>query len=133
MLNKLCGDKIKKLARILSLIMNEEDSFEEKREKLNELVLEKGNLEMKRFFNLDTQVYREGALTRKTKELLGLVASIVLRCDDCIEYHMRRCHEEGVSDEEMNEALSIALVVGGSITIPHIRELFDKWQGLKEG
>ncbi len=112
--------------------MSEEESFEEKRERLNELVLEKGNLHIKRFFNLDTQVYEDGALDKKTKELLGLIASMVLRCDDCIEYHLIRCDEEGVSDEEMMEALSVGLVVGGSITIPHLREIVEKWVALKE-
>ncbi|MBS3782375.1 MAG: carboxymuconolactone decarboxylase family protein [Candidatus Thermoplasmatota archaeon] len=112
--------------------MIEKESFEEKRERLNELVMEKGNLQMKRFFNLDMQVYEEGALSKKNKELLGLVASLVLKCDDCVEYHLNRCSEEGVSDEEMMEALSIGLVVGGSITIPHLREAVEKWTKLEE-
>lgn len=99
---------------------------------MNELVMEKGNLQMKRFFNLDTQVYEDGALSKKNKEMLGLVASLVLKCDDCVEYHLNRCHEEGVSDEEMMEALSIGLVVGGSITIPHLREAVEKWVELEE-
>ncbi|MFO7791676.1 MAG: carboxymuconolactone decarboxylase family protein [Candidatus Saliniplasma sp.] len=101
--------------------------FEEERERLNELVLEEGTLEIKRFFNLDTKVYEEGALSKKTKELIGLISSLVLRCDDCIEYHLNRCYEEDVSDEEIQEALSIGLVVGGSITIPHLRKAVDKW------
>ncbi|MFP4141958.1 MAG: carboxymuconolactone decarboxylase family protein [Thermoplasmata archaeon] len=112
--------------------MTEKESFEEKRERLNELVMEKGNLQMKRFFNLDTQVYEDGALSKKNKEMLGLVASLVLKCDDCVEYHLNRCHEEGLSDEEMMEALSIGLVVGGSITIPHLREAVEKWVELEE-
>ncbi|MEF8831965.1 MAG: carboxymuconolactone decarboxylase family protein [Candidatus Thermoplasmatota archaeon] len=112
--------------------MAEKESFEEKRERLNELVMEKGNLQMKRFFNLDTQVYEEGALSKKNKELLGLVASLVLKCDDCVEYHLNRCSEEGTSDEEVMEALSIGLVVGGSITIPHLREAVEKWAELQE-
>ncbi len=101
--------------------------FEEERERLNELVLEEGTLETKRFFNLDTNVYKEGALSKKTKELIGLISSLVLRCDDCIEYHLNRCYEVEVSDEEIQEALSIGLVVGGSITIPHLRKAVDKW------
>jgi len=109
-----------------------EESFEEKRERLNELVLEKGNLHIKRFFNLDTQVYEDGALSKRNKEILGLVASLVLKCDDCIEYHLSRCREEGVTDEEMMEALSVGLVVGGSITIPHLREAVEKWIKLQE-
>ncbi len=105
--------------------------FEEERDRLNELVLEEGTLETKRFFNLDTNVYEEGALSRKTKELIGLISSLVLRCDDCIEYHLNRCYEEDVSDEEIQEALSIGLVVGGSITIPHLREAVDKWVDMR--
>ena len=91
------------------------------RERMNERILEAGNLEIKRFFALDSRVYDEGALPTKTKELLGLVASTVLRCDDCITYHVVRCKEEGVTDDEIFECLSVALVVGGSITIPHLR------------
>lgn len=91
------------------------------RERMNTRILEAGNLEIKRFFALDGRVYEEGALSTKTKELLGLVASTVLRCDDCITYHVVRCKEEGVTDEEIFECLSVALVVGGSITIPHLR------------
>jgi AhpD family alkylhydroperoxidase len=91
------------------------------RERMNERILEAGNLEIRRFFALDSRVYDEGALPTRTKELLGLAASLVLRCDDCITYHVVRCREEGVTDEEIFETLSIALVVGGSITIPHLR------------
>ncbi len=112
--------------------MKEEESFEERRERLNELVKENGNLEIKRFFNLDNRIYKEGALSKKTKELLGLVASLTLRCDGCIEYHINECYKEEVTDEEMMEALSIGLVVGGSITIPHLRSAVEKWIELKE-
>ena len=91
------------------------------RERMNTRILEAGNLEIKRFFALDSRVYDDGALPTRTKELLGLVASTVLRCDDCITYHVVRCKEEGISDEEIFECLSVALVVGGSITIPHLR------------
>lgn len=112
--------------------MNQEEDFEEERERLNQLVLENADTTTKRFFSLDKQVYREGALPVETKELMGLVASLVLRCDDCIEYHLNRCHEEDVSDEELKEALSIGLVVGGSITIPHLRKVYDRWMDLKE-
>jgi len=112
--------------------MTEKENFEKKKERLNELVMDQGNLQMKRFFNLDTQVYESGALSKKNKELLGLVASLVLKCDDCIEYHLNRCREEGVTDEEMMEALSIGLVVGGSITIPHLREAVGKWAEMQE-
>ncbi|MGC8838628.1 MAG: carboxymuconolactone decarboxylase family protein [Anaerolineae bacterium] len=108
-------------------------AFQAERERLNDLVMRYAGRDIKRFYNLDTQVYREGALPRKTKELLGLVASLVLRCDDCVKYHIGRCHEEGVTDEELEEALAIALVVGGSITIPHLRRAFEAWDDLKGG
>jgi len=108
------------------------DEFRTERTELTELTLEKANLEIKRFFSLDTQAYREGALRVQTKEMLGLVASMVLRCDDCIFYHLDRCHEEGVSTEELQEAMSIALVVGGSIVIPHLRRAVRAWEELQE-
>ncbi|MFO7893444.1 MAG: carboxymuconolactone decarboxylase family protein [Longimicrobiales bacterium] len=88
---------------------------------MNDRILESGNLEIKRFFALDTRAYDDGALDTRTKELLGLVASMVLRCDDCITYHLARCVEEDLSDEELFDTFSIALVVGGSIVIPHLR------------
>ncbi|HET9986030.1 MAG TPA: carboxymuconolactone decarboxylase family protein [Longimicrobiales bacterium] len=91
------------------------------RERMNERILAADNLEIRRFFALDSRVYDDGALPTRTKELLGLVASLVLRCDDCISYHIVRCVEEGVSDPEFYEALSVGLVVGGSIVIPHLR------------
>ena len=95
------------------------------RERMNARILEAGNLEIKRFFALDTRSYEPGALDAKTKELLGLVASLVLRCDDCVTYHMVRCKEEGVADPEFFEALNVGLVVGGSIVIPHLRRAVD--------
>jgi AhpD family alkylhydroperoxidase len=85
----------------------------------------------KRFYSLDSQAYREGALSVKVKEMLGLVASFVLRCDDCIKYHIIRCFEEGVSDEELEEALFVGLMVGGTITIPHQRRALQAWDELK--
>ncbi len=111
--------------------MGKIEEFQRERERLNNLVLSRGNLEIKRFFSLDSQVYREGAIPVKYKEMLGLVASLVLRCDDCIMYHIIRCHQEGVSQEEFNEAMAIALVVGGSITIPHLRRAYDAWEELQ--
>ena len=99
--------------------------FKQYREKMNEKILSRGNLGIKRFFNLDTQAYNDGALPRKTKELLGLVASLVLRCDDCVTYHIIQCVEAKVSDEEFFEAFNIGLIVGGSITIPHLRYAVD--------
>ncbi len=95
--------------------------FREFREKMNERILASDNLDIKRFFALDARAYDEGALPAKTKELLGLVASLVLRCDDCITYHLVRCREEGTTRAEFLEALNVGLVVGGSITIPHLR------------
>ena len=108
------------------------ETFQKEREELNDLVMKYAGLGTKRFYNLDHQTYQEGALPVKTKELLGLVASFVLRCDDCIKYHTIRCHEEGVTDTEFEEALSIGLLVGGSITIPHQRRAFEAWGALKK-
>src|SRR5256885_14135556 len=88
---------------------------------MNEKILSRGNLGIKRFFNLDTQAYNDGALPRKTKELLGLVASLVLRCDDCVTYHIIQCVEQKVTDPEFFEAFNIGLIVGGAIAIPHPR------------
>jgi AhpD family alkylhydroperoxidase len=93
---------------------------------MNKKILGSGNLHIQRFFNLDTRAYEEGALPAKTKELLGLVASMVLRCDDCITYHIVRCVEEGVTNAEFFDAFNVALVVGGSITIPHLRRAFER-------
>jgi AhpD family alkylhydroperoxidase len=105
--------------------------FQQERDRLNDIVMKYAGQGIKRFYSLDGQVYRDGALPVKTKELLGLVASLVLRCDDCIKYHIARCHETGVSDAEMEESLAIALIVGGSITIPHMRRAFAAWDELK--
>lgn len=106
--------------------------FKKERDQLNEIVMKYAGLETKRFYSLDSQVYRsDGALSVKTKELLGLVASVVLRCDDCIKYHIIRCYEEDITDKELEEALSISLIVGGSITIPHLRRAYDAWEELK--
>jgi AhpD family alkylhydroperoxidase len=95
--------------------------FREFRERMNDVILNAGNLTINRFFALDSRAYEAGALGVKTKEMLGLVSSLVLRCDDCITYHVVRCREEGVSDEEMLEVFAVGLVVGGSIVIPHLR------------
>ena len=99
--------------------------LKEDRERLNEKVLQAKNLGINRFFALDERVYEAGALDARTKELLGLVASAVLRCDDCIGHHLMRCVEEGVGDDEILEALNVSLVVGGSIVIPHLRRAID--------
>jgi AhpD family alkylhydroperoxidase len=103
------------------------DKFQEEREKLNQLVMAYAGQGTKRFYSLDSQAYREGALSVKVKEMLGLVASFVLRCDDCIKYHVIRCFEEGLSDEELEEALFVGLMVGGTITIPHQRRAMQAW------
>ena len=101
------------------------DDFQAYRERMNERILGTGHLGIKRFFNLDTRAYKDGALPGDTKELLGLVASAVLRCDDCIDYHLIQCVNAGFTDEELYEALNVALVVGGSIVIPHLRHAFE--------
>ncbi|MBL0938672.1 MAG: carboxymuconolactone decarboxylase family protein [Gemmatimonadaceae bacterium] len=101
--------------------------FRQYREKMNTRILGENNLVMNRFFNLDGRAYENGALDVKTKELLGLVASLVLRCDDCITYHIVRCAEEGVTKDEVFETMSIGLIVGGSIVIPHLRRAVDRW------
>lgn len=108
--------------------MSTPPTFEEERARLQELVLEKGTRTTKRFFNLDQAAYREGALSTRTKELLGLVASTVLRCDDCITYHLIRAQESGFSGDEIREALDVALIVGGSITIPHVRRAYGEME-----
>ncbi|MFT4198086.1 MAG: carboxymuconolactone decarboxylase family protein [Pseudoxanthomonas sp.] len=107
--------------------------FTEFRQRMNQRILAEPNQVVRRFFALDTQTYQAGALDVKTKELLGLVASLVLRCDDCISYHVAQCREAGVSREEMFEAFSVGLVVGGSIVIPHLRRAVDFLDRLEGG
>jgi len=109
------------------------EEFNKFREKMNKRILESGDLVIKRFFNLDSAAYKDGALPSRYKEMLGLVASMVLRCDDCISYHLQRCHEEGVEKEELFEVFGIALVVGGSIVIPHLRRAVEFWDELESG
>jgi AhpD family alkylhydroperoxidase len=106
--------------------------FNAYRSKMNEKLLTDNNKVIKRIFNLDTNAYAEGALNVKTKELLGLVASTVLRCDDCIKYHLETCYKEGITKEEMMEAMSIATLVGGTIVIPHLRRAYEFWEALEE-
>jgi AhpD family alkylhydroperoxidase len=101
------------------------DEFRSYRQRMNDRIMESEHLGIKRFFNLDTAAYRDGALDGKTKELLGLVASAVLRCNDCIDYHLDQCVEVGWTNDELYDALNVALVVGGSIVIPHLRHAFD--------
>ena len=107
------------------------EEFNAYREKMNSRILEDNNKVIKRIFNLDTNAYAEGALDVKTKELLGLVASAVLRCDDCVRYHLETCHKEGLSKAEVVEALSIATLVGGTIVIPHLRRAYEFWDALE--
>ena len=106
--------------------------FREFRERMNGEILGENNLVINRFFALDGRAYEAGALDVKTKELLGLVASLVLRCDDCVTYHLVRCAEEGVSRDEAFETMSVGLIVGGSIVIPHLRRAVDRWNELEQ-
>ena len=112
--------------------MSDIEEFRKKREKLAALMTEKADMSMKRFLNLDTKVYEDGALPAKQKEMLGLVASLVLRCDDCINYHLVQCHKMGASEAEFIEIMAVGLIVGGSITVPHIRRAIKSWQELEE-
>ena len=112
--------------------MDQVKEFNEYRAKMNEVILGKQNKVINRLFNLDTNTYAEGALPVRTKEMLGLVASMVLRCDDCIKYHLGKCHDEGISTEEMYEIFAVANIVGGTIVIPHTRREDEYWEELKE-
>ena len=106
--------------------------FNDYRQVMNDKLLNDNNKVIKRIFNLDTNAYMEGALDVKTKELLGLVASAVLRCDDCIKYHLETSHKQGINREEMMEAMGIATLVGGTIVIPHLRRAYEFWEALEE-
>lgn len=109
-------------------IVNE---FNEYRAKMNKRIMDQDNMVLKRFFSLDNQAYQDGALPVKTKEMLGLIASLVLRCDDCVRYHLGTCHELGLKTEELYEIFSLANLVGGSICIPHTRRAAEYWDALK--
>ncbi len=111
---------------------NRLDEFREHRNKMNEKIFGLDHLGIKRFFNLDTNTYRDGALDGKTKELLGLVASAVLRCNDCIDYHLEQCAEAGWKKDEIIDALNVSLVVGGSIVIPHLRHAVETLEILED-
>lgn len=111
---------------------NQVKEFNDYRSKMNEVILGKDNLVIKRLFNLDTQTYSEGTLTVKTKEMLGLVASMVLRCDDCIKYHLEKCKEQGCTTEEIYEIFAVANIVGGTIVIPHTRRGAEFWEELNK-
>jgi AhpD family alkylhydroperoxidase len=104
--------------------------FNDYRAKMNEVILSKNNKVINRLFNLDTNTYAEGALSVQTKEMLGLVASMVLRCDDCIKYHLGKCHDEGVTTDQMYEIFAVANIVGGTIVIPHTRRAAEYWEEL---
>ncbi|MES2382654.1 MAG: carboxymuconolactone decarboxylase family protein [Bacteroidota bacterium] len=110
--------------------MNKVEEFNTYREKMNEKILGSENLVLKRLFNLDSNTYAEGALSTQVKEMLGLVASMVLRCDDCIKYHLGKCHEAGVTTEQMFEIFAVANIVGGTIVIPHTRRAVEYWEEL---
>jgi len=110
--------------------MDQVQEFNEYRAKMNEVILGKNNKVINRLFNLDTNTYAEGALPVRTKEMLGLVASMVLRCDDCIKYHLGKCHDEGITTDEMYEIFAVANIVGGTIVIPHTRRAAEYWEAL---
>jgi AhpD family alkylhydroperoxidase len=107
------------------------DNFNDYRSRMNDKIMSSDSLVIKRIFNLDTNAYAEGLLDVKTKELIGLTCSLVLRCDDCVKYHLGKCHELGFSTEEVNEAMGVATLVGGTIVIPHLRRAFEYWEELK--
>ena len=106
------------------------NEFNAYRQKMNDKIIASDNLVMKRFFNLDTNIYQDGALPAKTKEMLGLVASLVLRCDDCIKYHLQKNYELGLTTEELFEIFAVANIAGGSIVIPHTRKALEFWEEL---
>ena len=108
------------------------EEFNEYRQKMNDKIMADNNKIIKRIFNLDTNAFTEGALDKKTKELLGLVASVVLRCDDCVKYHLESSYKEGVTRAEVMETLSIGTLVGGTIVIPHLRRAFEYWEELEK-
>ncbi len=108
------------------------DEFEAYRAKMNGKILSENNKVLKRIFNLDTNSFTEGALDVKTKELLGLVSSLVLRCDDCVKYHLESSYKEGINRDQVVEALSIGTLVGGTIVIPHLRRAFEYWEALEQ-
>ena len=110
---------------------NQVEEFNAYRAKMNEKILADNNKIIKRIFNLDTNAFTEGALDVKTKELLGLVASTVLRCDDCVKYHLESCYKEGLTKEQVMETLSIATLIGGTIVIPHLRRAYEYWEALE--
>ncbi|MBP9725624.1 MAG: carboxymuconolactone decarboxylase family protein [Bacteroidia bacterium] len=111
--------------------MNQVEEFNDYRSRMNEKILGADNLVLKRLFNLDTNTYQEGALSTQIKEMLGLVASMVLRCDDCVKYHLEKCKEQGVTTPQMFEIFAVANIVGGTIVIPHTRRAVEYWEVLQ--
>ncbi len=111
--------------------MSQVKQFNDYRNKMNEKILASDSLIIKRIFNLDTNAYAKGALDVKSKELIGLTCSLVLRCDDCVKYHLGKCHELGFSTAEVNEAMGVATLVGGTIVIPHLRRAYEYWEELQ--
>ncbi len=111
--------------------MNQVEEFNDYRSRMNEKILGADNLVLKRLFNLDTNTYQEGALSTQVKEMLGLVASMVLRCDDCVKYHLEKCKEQGVTTAQMFEIFAVANIVGGTIVIPHTRRAVEYWEVLQ--
>lgn len=110
---------------------NRLEEFREKRSEMNDKIMDLNHLGVKRFFNLDSNTYRDGALSGETKELLGLVASAVLRCNDCIDYHLEQCAKSGFTKDEIIDAMNVALVIGGSIVIPHMRHAVETLEFLE--
>jgi AhpD family alkylhydroperoxidase len=110
--------------------MNAVEQFNTYREKMNEEIMASDNLIIKRIFNLDTNAYAEGALDVKTKELIGLTCSLVLRCDDCVKYHLGKCKDVGFTSAQVQEAMGVATLIGGTIVIPHLRRAFEYWTAL---
>jgi len=111
--------------------MNIVKQFNDYRSRMNEKIAEGDNLIIKRIFNLDTNAYAPGVLDVKSKELIGLTCSLVLRCDDCVKYHLGKCKEVGFTTEEVNEAMGVATLIGGTIVVPHLRRAFEYWEALQ--
>ncbi len=111
--------------------MDKVQEFNEYRARMNDKIIGSNNKVIKRIFNLDTNAFTEGAINKVTKEMIGLSTSMVLRCDDCVKYHLTTCHELGVTDEQVFEVFSIANLIGGTIVIPHLRKAVEYWEELK--
>jgi AhpD family alkylhydroperoxidase len=112
--------------------MNKVEEFNEYRAKMNDKIVGSNNKILKRIFNLDTNAFAEGSVDKKTKEMIGLSSSMVLRCDDCVRYHLGKCYELGVTEDQVFEVFSIANLIGGTIVIPHLRRAVEYWEYLKE-